>query len=480
MPTETSANPPDTAPLGLLEQVGMLSAGGVTSRELVEDALRRTEAAQADLNAFRVIRAEEALEEADAADRRIAAGEGAPLLGVPIAIKEDVDLTGHPTLFGCGGSRPPADGDAEVVRRLREAGAIVIGKTHAPEVGQWPFTEGPSFGATRNPWSTAHTPGGSSGGAAAAVAAGLVPAAIGSDGAGSIRIPAAWTGLVGLKPQRGRISTWPEAEAFNGLTCFGPLARSVADAALLLDAIARQHPGRPPQAARRPRSRSPSPPLASRGRCGSRSPSRPRSASPINVDPEHRAAIEAFAEQLGEMGHEVVRADPDYGLVGPAIVPRGMAGVDAWLSENIDDRSNLEPRTRTHARVGRLLSGLPLRASRAAEPALRRRLGRIFDRFDLVLTPTTAKPPPRIYKHDGRGYWATSTAAGAACPYGFAWNVVGWPGISVPAGTTEAGLPIGAQLLGPEDGEALLLELAGSVERAVGGFEPAPYPRRDA
>ena len=157
-----------------------------------------------------------------------------------------------------------------------------------------------------------------------------------------------------------------------------------------------------------------------------------------------------------------------------------MAGVHQWLSENIDDRSNLEARTRTHARFGRLLSGLPLRASRAAEPALRRRLGRIFDRHDLVLTPTTAKPPAKIYKHDGRGYWATSTAAGAACPYGFAWNVVGWPGISVPAGRTEAGLPIGAQLLGPEDGEALLLELAGSVERAVGGFEAAPYPRREA
>ena len=479
MPTETSANPPDTAPLGLLEQVGMLRAGGVTSRELVEDALRRTEAAQADLNAFRVIRAEEALEEADAADRRIAAGEGAPLLGVPTAIKEDLDLTGHPTLFGCGGSRSPADGDHEVVRRLREAGAIVIGKTHAPEVGQWPFTEGPSFGATRNPWSTAHTPGGSSGGAAAAVAAGLVPAALGSDGAGSIRIPAAWTGLVGLKPQRGRISTWPEAEAFNGLTCIGPLARTVADAALLLDATS----GNIPTDLHKP----PPPPVPF-AESADRDPRPLRIAvsfaTPFGVSDqlhdEHRAAIEAFAEQLAEMGHEVVPADPEYGLVGPAIVPRGMAGVNQWLSENIDDRSNLEARTRTHARFGRLLSGLPLRASRAAEPALRRRLGRIFDRHDLVLTPTTAKPPDEIYKHDGRGYWATSTAAGAACPYGFAWNVVGWPGISVPAGTTEAGLPIGAQLLGPEDGEALLLELAGSVERAVGGFEPAPYPRRDA
>jgi amidase len=473
MPTKTS---PD---LGLRELVAMLATGSVSSQEVVEDALRRAESAQGDLNAFRVICAEQALADAEAADRRIDRGEGAPLLGVPVAIKEDVDLAGHPTLFGCGGTRSPADRDAEVVSRLRGAGAIVIGKTHAPEVGQWPFTEGPSFGATRNPWNTAHTPGGSSGGAAAAVAAGVVPAAIGSDGAGSIRIPAAWTGLVGLKPQRGRISTWPEPEAFNGLTCFGPLARSVGDVALLLDAV---H-GNVPADLHRPEA--PPEPFAD---SAAREP-RPRRialsfATPFGVSsgihPEHRAALESLAQRLGEMGHDVAPADPDYGLVGPAIIPRGMAGVDTWLDANIGDRSNLEPRTRTHARFGRLLSGLPLRAARAAEPALRRRVGRIFDRFDLVLTPTTAKPPPEVYRFDGRGYWATSTAISSACPFGFAWNVVGWPAISVPAGLTETGLPIGAQLLGPEGGEAALLELAGSVERAVGGWERAPYPRREA
>ncbi len=202
------------------------------SRRRWSEPRRRSRA----LNAFRVICAEEALAEADEADRRLGDGDGAPLLGVPVAIKDDVHLTGHTTPFGCGGGRP-AVRDAEAVRRLREAGAIVIGKTHAPEVGLWHFTETPLHGATRNPWNTDHTPGGSSGGAAAAVAAGVVPAAIGSDGAGSIRIPAAWTGLVGLKPQRGRVSTWPDPEAFNGLSCYGPLARSAADAALLLDAI---------------------------------------------------------------------------------------------------------------------------------------------------------------------------------------------------------------------------------------------------
>jgi amidase len=157
-----------------------------------------------------------------------------------------------------------------------------------------------------------------------------------------------------------------------------------------------------------------------------------------------------------------------------------MAAVASWLDDHVTDRSNLEPRTRTHARLGKFLSGPPLRAARAAEPALRRRIGRVFENFDVILTPATAKPPTTIYQHDGRGYWATSTAISAACPYGFAWNVVGWPGISVPAGLTESGLPIGAQLLGPENGETALLELAGSVERAAGGWERAPYPRRDA
>jgi amidase len=456
---------------GLHEQAAMLQTGKTTSRELVEAALERAEATQATLNAFRVICAEEALTAADEADRRLAAGEGGPLLGVPVAIKDDVDLTGHTTPFGCGGGRP-AIRDAEAVRRLREAGAIPIGKTHAPEVGQWHFTETPLHGATRNPWNTDHTPGGSSGGAAAAVAAGVVPAAIGSDGAGSIRIPAAWTGLVGLKPQRGRVSTWPDAEAFNGLSCYGPLARSATDAALLLDAIQGNVPAdlhKPPP---------PSEPFVE---TAMREPGPLRVAVsfalPFGVSAklhaENREAIERFAKRLEDLGHEVVRIDPEYGLVGPAIVPRGMAGVEAWLCAHGEDRATLEPRTRTHARVGRTMRGLPLRLSRAAEPALRRRVGRVFERCDVVLTPTTAKPPPRIGALDGRGYWATSSRASAICPYAFAWNVVGWPGISVPAGLTSDGLPIGAQLLGRENDEATLLSLAGQIERAEGGW-PQP------
>jgi len=458
---------------GLVEQAAALASGAVSSRELTERSLERIEATQPTLNAFRIVCAEQALAAADEADRRLAAGEREPLLGVPVAIKDDVDLSGHGTPFGCAGEHRPAERDAEPVRRLREGGAIVVGKTNAPEVGQWHFSETEAFGVTRNPWQPEHTPGGSSGGAAAAVAAGIVAGAMGSDGAGSIRIPAAWTNLVGLKPQRGRVSTWPDAEAFNGLSCYGPLTRGVADSALMLDVLAgnvpadRHHVPAPPE------------PFAD---AAARAPGRLRIAlsfaTPIGatnkLDAEHRAAVEGLAASLAELGHEVESRDPGYGLVGAALIPRGMSAVDAWLSEREIDRAQLEPRTRVHARMGRLLSGAPARAARAAELPLRRRMGAIFGDFDLVLTPTTAQAPPRIDHFKGRGYWATSTAASATCPFAWPWNVVGWPAISVPAGFTAAGLPIGAQLVAPAEGEALLLSLAAQLEQARGWHRQRP------
>lgn len=232
-----------TDDLGLADLAAAIAKGAVGSVAAVGSVLDRIEASQTTLNAFRHVRRAEALAEAAEADRRLAAGERLPLLGVPIAVKDDTDIAGMPTAFGCGGDFASKTEDAESVRRLRAAGAVIVGKTNTCELGQLPFTSGAAFGHTRNPWNAAHTPGGSSGGSSAAVAAGLVPAALGSDGAGSIRIPASWTNLVGIKPQRGRISTWPEAEAFHGLTVNGPLARTVGDAALLLDLAAGPHPG---------------------------------------------------------------------------------------------------------------------------------------------------------------------------------------------------------------------------------------------
>src|SRR4051794_19745848 len=194
---------------GLSRQARMLADGEVGPVELLEATLERIDASQPTLNAFRLLCPEAARAEAIEAERSLAAGDRRALLGVPVAIKDDMDLAGETTPFGCAGDHVPKREDSEIVRRLRAAGAIIMGKTRTSELGQWPTSESTAYGAARNPWNLDHTPGGSSGGSAAAVAAGLVAAAVGSDGLGSIRIPAAWTSLVGLKPQRGRISAWP-------------------------------------------------------------------------------------------------------------------------------------------------------------------------------------------------------------------------------------------------------------------------------
>ncbi|MEV4232140.1 amidase, partial [Streptomyces bobili] len=337
---------------GLIDTARALAAGEVTSRALVERALARIEATQDTLNAFRIVRTEAALAEADAADRELAAGLRRPLLGVPVAVKDDMDVAGEPTAFGCAGTHPAVAEDGEAVRRLRAAGAVIVGKTNTCELGQWPFTEGPAFGATRNPWHTGHTPGGSSGGSAAAVAAGLVPAALGSDGAGSVRIPASWTHLVGVKPQRGRVSTWPRGESFQGITVNGTLARTVADAALLLDAASGNHP-RDPHC----------PPAVDALAAVGRDPGRlrialalkpPFTAVPARLLPEVRDRVVGLAGTLAGLGHTVEEAHPPYGQIGLTFVPRATAGIAEWVAD-APFPALLDRRTRDAARLGRLL-----------------------------------------------------------------------------------------------------------------------------
>ncbi len=458
---------------GVAEHARMLAAGEVSARELVELSLRRVEASEEALNAFRCVRTEGARADAAEADRRRAKGERAPLLGVPVAIKDDVDLAGEESRFGCPGNFAPRACDCESVRRLKQAGAVIVGKTNTPELGQWPFTESTAHGATRNPWSLEHTPGGSSGGAAAAVAAGLVSAAVGSDGAGSVRIPAAWTSLVGIKPQRGRISTWPDAEAFHGLTCLGPLTRTVGDAALMLDVLSGSHPGdrhRPP------------PPAEPYAVAATRAPGRlriglslriPFSLAPAKLDGRVRAAVERIAEVLRGLGHEVVREDPAYRLIGVTFMPRSMAGLREWTGR-VPDPSLLDERTLNNARMGRLFGGPVLALAKALERPLHRQVGRIFKRVDVVLAPTTAKPPERIGAIDGLGHWDTDKVVVGACPYAWPWNVLGWPGVNVPAGLTEQGLPLGASLLGPANSESRLISLAAQLEQAEGWQQRRP------
>src|SRR4051794_7066194 len=215
----------------------MIRDGEVSSRELVELYLERIERFDPQLNAYRVVMAERALAEADQADARRRSDANRPLLGVPIALKDNIDIAGETTTHGTSAHGGPATDDAEIVKRLRSAGAVVIGKTHLPELAIYPWTESQTFGMTRNPWDTGFTTGGSSGGSGAAVAAGLAAAGMASDGGGSIRIPAACCGLYGLKPQRGRVSLMPDSEHWHGLSVFGSVTRSVIDSALWLDAV---------------------------------------------------------------------------------------------------------------------------------------------------------------------------------------------------------------------------------------------------
>ncbi len=453
----------DVHPAGLVAQAAALAAGECTATELVEAAVGRALASQRGLNAFRVVRADEARREAQDADRRLRAGERAPLLGMPVVIKDDTDLAGHPTAFGCAGDFPDAAVDAEVVRRLRAAGAIVIGKTNTPELGQWPFTEGSAFGATRNPWDPRFTPGGSSGGTAAAVSAGIVAGGIGSDGAGSVRIPAAWCHLVGIKPQRGRVSNWPESDAFYGLTTHGVLARTVEDAATLLDAVAGPHP------ADRHRAGPLAEPLAAAAR---RDPGRlriglstrpPFSLLPTRLHDEVADAVDRVAGVLRALGHHVEPIEPAYGLIGTSFLPRSHRGLNDWAGR-VPDPDALDPRTRQNCRSGGRIPRAALRFALRSERWWARRVGALFSRVDLVLAPTTASPPLPVGAADGRGGLATDRLVVGACPYAWPWNVLGWPALNVPAGLTAAGLPVGAQLLGPADSEPVLVSLAAQLQ----------------
>ncbi len=454
-------------------QLAALRRGAVSSKELTEAALAAVDTTQATLNAFRVVATDDARRAAQEADVRRARGEDAPLLGVPVCIKDDTDLAGHPTAFGCSGEFPPVTQDAEVVRRLKEAGAVIVGKTHSSELGQWPLTGTAETGYTRNPWARDRSPGGSSGGTAAAVSVGIVAAGLGSDGAGSIRIPAAWTNLVGIKPQRGRLSSHPWPESFYGLTVIGPLARTVEDAALLLDVLQGAHPHdlhRPDrvdlaEAAHR------EPP---RLRIGL-STKPPLSGIPSTLDPRIRRAVDETGAALLRLGHYVERREPDYGpAMGLGFLARSTVGLADW-------HGHLPPGTTYDRRtLGNIATGRALR--RALAPARRgearsaRRVLRQLEQVDVFVAPTTAQPPLPVEALDGLSGWRTDQVMVQACPYTWPWNVLGWPAVNVPAGFTDEGLPVGVQLMGGPGAEPLLVALAAQLEAEQGHHLRTPSP----
>ena len=309
---------------------------------------------------------------------------------MPVAIKDDCDVAGDVTGHGSDAFDVPAPADAEVVRRLRGAGAIVIGKTHVPELEIVPATESAAWGTTRNPWDLGRTPGGSSGGTAAAVAAGMAGGGLGSDGGGSIRIPAGCCGLFGIKPQRDRVPVAPRARTWNGLSVFGPITRTVADAALFLDVTADGGGGFAAAAAR--------------------APGRLRIALSLKVPPgvfvrpdaEQRGAVERVAERLRALGHAVEEHDPAYGNLITWFTVRYLRGI----REDGEGRAAPAAAGAPDPRLREIGGGVP---GRAAAPRCRggrlrpRAPGALAGGFDVLLTPMFTRRPLPIGQWEGRG-----------------------------------------------------------------------------
>jgi amidase len=454
------------------EQAELVRSGEVSSRELVEESLRAIADLNDDVNAFVTTVAERALAEADA----IEAGDERPFAGVPIAIKDLIAMTaGIRTTQGMEAMAEfVPEVDSATVRKLRAAGAIIVGKTNTPELGILPVTEPDLFGPCRNPWDTGRTPGGSSGGSGAAVASGMVSLAHGNDGGGSIRIPASCCGLFGLKPTRGRVSWAPEwTEGAIGLPTDGVLSRTVLDTAVALDQIAGYEPG---DSYLLP---APSSTFAEAAR---REPGKLRvgftteSPNGAPVDPECQQAVRDAVELLGSLGHEVEEADlpSDEGFVEDFIkVWIGGTGdelhtFERWLGAPLD-RSKIEPLTAQMEEIANGLSATDLLVAMDGLRRISRQILAFWTGHDILVTPTLAKPPieigalrpaegePPIQMLMNSATWVTFTPV---------FNVTGQPAMSMPLHQTPEGLPVGVHFVGAPAAEELLLSLAGQVEQA--------------
>ena len=445
--------------LSAVEQARLVRDGEVTSVELVETYLERIARIDPSLNAFVTVCGDLALETARSRD---ATPTDAPFHGVPIAVKDLASTAGIRTTYS---SRAYADYvpdfDTAVVRRIRDAGFVIVGKTNTPEFGTVAFTESELNGATRNPWNVDLTPGGSSGGAAAAVAAGLVPGAHATDGGGSIRIPASCCGLFGLKPSRGRVSSAPFG-SLEGLSTAGPMARSVADAAAVLDVLSGYEPGDPWWAP---------PPERPFAVTTTEPPPRLRvavtSSAPIDtpIDEECVRALRAAARLFADLGHDVREATlpwADANLfqtfiaiwqVGPTLHP-----VDPAL---------MTPLNRGLVEAARATSAIDYARAVASLQLLARRIVSFWSETDVVLTPTLAMPPVPIgWQEEVEGPIEQLLRNTEFTPFTAVANLTGQPAMSLPLHWSDAGLPIGVQAIGPPGGDALLLSLAAELEAA--------------
>jgi amidase len=455
---------------GVTGQAQAVRDGAVSSRELVEAVLRRIQRYDGRFNAFTHVLHDAAL--AEAAERDAAAPEDrGPLHGVPVAIKEEIDVAGVVTSFGGRANVTPAAADSEVVRRLRAAGAVVVGKTNMPEFGQVPMTDSGAHGLTRNPWDVTRSPGGSSGGTAAAVAAGLVPFGMGGDGGGSIRIPSAACGLFGLKPQRGRVTSAPHPHLWWALGTAGPLTRSVLDSALVYDVVRGSMPVDRWRAGE-PRCSFVEAATSEPGRLRIGFSTKPATPG-VSPDPEHVQAVIDVADALARLGHHVEEVDPHYPDTTAAFVPQYFAGIRSEI-EIVEHPELLERRTRETARLGAWVRpGVVEWAMRQGEKASVK-ANRVFESVDLLLTPTVPHRPVAAGAVQGLGTVRSSLKALPAVAYAAIWNVTGNPAASVPVGFARDGLPLSVQLVGRRDDEPTILSVAAQLEQALPWADKRP------
>jgi amidase len=490
---------PSTDP-GLVDAVGqarLVRDGAITPLELVDGAIARIEAMNPTLNAviderFEAARAEAAADLPDG-----------PFRGVPILLKDlNAQMAGERCFMGTRFLRAAdhrAAEDAYLVARLRAAGFVVLGRTNTPELGSSPTTEPLSFGPTRNPWDLDRSPGGSSGGSAAAVAAGMVAVAHASDGGGSIRIPASCCGLFGLKPSRGRISRGPQAgEGWGGASTDGCLTRTVRDAAAMLDVLAGAEPGDPYVA--------PPPERTFASHVGGDVPrwrvgvlDHPPGSHPGAArDPEAAAAAAKAADLLSDLGHDIVEAHPaaldeaDFSAhYAPLIAVSTAQAIDAWSAElgRTLGPDDVEPQNLLFAQWGRSLPATQYLADLAWLHTWSRRLARFWtptsrggEGFDLLVTPTLSRPPVRLGElvPDPTDPASAMVEVGNWVAFTTQFNVSGQPAMSLPVHWTDGGLPVGAQVVGPAFGEGQLLALAAQLEAATGWADRRPPDVRAA